>query len=248
MYNFAFMRLLAVTVFLFFLAEEAVVMAQAPAKQVITGNQHWLGYIGTGKLNNKWSAQLLVNYWSRKWLQNPVQVLVVPALHYTTKQEVVLGAGMAYARLYNSEGSAIRNEYRPHQEVNFKQALSKIGLSHRLQLEERFFELINPPEGTDTHAFLWRGRYRSNLTIPIKFSEAGNTNLSLLLSNEVFLHFGKQAINVFDQNRIIAGPGWQLNPNLNVALRYMHFYIARPTPGIYGQEHVIRLDLKQQLF
>jgi hypothetical protein len=150
---------------------------------------------------------------------------------------------------FYSSGDLIKTEYRPYQEIGVTNEFNKIGLSHRLRIEERFFKKLNTDPFEDANSFNFRFRYMFMVGIPlVQFSSNPGSELSLNLGDEIFINAGADIVNnVFDQNRLLISPTYRLNEQFSFALTYNYIFAGTPQAGQYASLQVFWLQIKQNL-
>ncbi len=96
----------------------------------------------------------------------------------------------------------------------------------------------------DGYTFIPRLRYNISFSMPLKGKELVANTPFVVLSNEVFFNFGKNAIyNTFDQNRLTVGLGYQVNAKVNVQLGYLNVFQQEVSGSNYVTSHSIRAFL-----
>jgi hypothetical protein len=64
----------------------------------------------------------------------------------------------------------------------------------------------------------------------------------------LLLNAGKEIVyNIFDQNRLLVGPVFQLNKNLGFILLYQGRFRALNLPARYHYDHIFWFGLRHQL-
>jgi len=129
--------------------------------------------------------------------------------------------------------SELRWAVRLYQEQRFRRAI----YTNRYSLEQRWRDLAN------NHVYQpnWRVRYQARLEFPLKASWL-HLPLSLVVFDEVFIHFGKAVKNnpnVFDQNRIYAGFNYGLSKNVKFGLGYIYQIQQRNNGKEFDQANVL---------
>lgn len=107
-------------------------------------------------------------------------------------------------------------EHRLHQQAMFKNELTASGslLITRLRLEQRWLAVLNPDQSLNHWNYLNRIRIMQRLNIPFAIRKK---SCYFSVMNELFVGFGKNVgQNVFDQNRLFALAGWNVNKNLQL--------------------------------
>ena len=165
-------------------------------------------------LSNRISDKLSISGFFTNWnyelsTENPQLILGIVGLNYHINKNVTVGIGYANGVIDTSfEINDVPNisENRILEQIVLKHKLNSIGLSHRFKLEQRFLEF--PTENILKH----RIRYRFKSNIPI--------NKTLFISIYDEIHFNLNEFD-FQQNRVYAGLGGNLNKNINVQLGYL---------------------------
>ncbi|MGR3811215.1 DUF2490 domain-containing protein [Jiulongibacter sp. NS-SX5] len=159
---------------------------------------------------NEVDNRLFMSSWNR------FQTIGHSLLHFNPEPSLTVSGGITFSNANPpepfSENPTSRSEMRFNQLLTFTQKEKKLDLSHRIRFEERFF-MSNPvSEGT----FNWRFRYMFTVSKPL------NENLTLKLSDEVFINAGKNIVfNTFDANRLYAALNYKICAPLGVELGYL---------------------------
>ena len=174
---------------------------------------NWLIYIGSKKLNSKWNIHNEVQYRNYNAIGDLEQLLLRTGVGYNVndKNNVLLGYGYILSENYigESDDKIAINEHRIFQQYTTKQDISKVSLSHRYRLEQRFVE----------EDFKLRFRYFLSLKIPLKIKEKGTSPLYLSAYNEIFLN---SKSSIFDRNRVYGGLGYNISKNIKIEVGYMN--------------------------
>ncbi len=129
-----------------------------------------------------------------------------------------------------------RVEWRSFQELSLRMPLiPSLNFLHRYRIEQRFLSNTGVP-------FVWRGRYRfqCHWTLP-------DDKWSVLLANEVFLHWGKGAPSIFDQNRLYIGLSHTFSPLLRAEIGYMmQWQLTNSADQLYLRD-IVRFSLYHEL-
>jgi hypothetical protein len=82
-------------------------------------------------------------------------------------------------------------------------------------------------------------RYLVSANFPLSKKK---TSPSLVLANEILVHFGKEIrYNTFDQNRFFIGIKQAINYHLSYDFGYMNVYQQKYTGYQYDTNHTVRL-------
>jgi hypothetical protein len=89
-----------------------------------------------------------------------------------------------------------------------------------------------------------RIRYRFMVNIPFNKKEMSKGAVFLSVQDEVFINFGKTInYNIFDQNRLYGGLGYQFVNNGNIQLGYMNQLLEKPDGIRFESNHTLVLSL-----
>jgi hypothetical protein len=114
------------------------------------------------------------------------------------------------------------NEHRVWEQVTYKHTFSRLKLSHRMRLEQRFIQ--SHVDNGDGHIvnegysiFQNRLRYRFAAVLPLNHAALDPKTWFASVYNEAFLSWGeKVTFHEPDQNRLYGGVGYQLSKPLSV--------------------------------
>lgn len=207
-----------------FLAGLLCLTAMGSSAQTIHQNTGWLFLMNNTRINQNWGLHFDLQLRSQdKWdgLRN---VLIRPGLTYffDKHNDVTLGYLFTQTHL-NLDGIADNTltEHRIWEQYIHKHKISKVNVSHRLRVEQRFFE----KQGGD-QAFAQRFRYFARFLVPLqKVEQDFERGLFAALQNEVFLNLQhKDELNghVFDQNRAYGALGYRFSKKIDVEAGYMN--------------------------
>lgn len=215
-------------------------------KSIVQGNQQWVQYYNQTKISNKWSLLIDGGFRWKEDLLNRSQYIVRAAGGYSINKGVRVGAGMAHLGTYTDIEVTVA-EFRPYQEVSLKHP-GNLGLSQRLRIEQRFIK-ATANHDQQFKRFNWRFRYFIGIAIPIvRFSGHSDRSLKLQIGDEIFLNAGKDIIyNIFDQNRLLIGPSFQLNESLTFAFTYNGKFSSLNLPSKYTYNHILWLSIRQNI-
>jgi hypothetical protein len=90
--------------------------------------------------------------------------------------------------------------------------------------------------------FNFRFRYLLNLMVPLNREFIQPNTVFLAFNDEIHINAGKQiTYNVFDQNRLFVGLGYQFTKGLNVQVGYMNQFQQLPSGNHFNSNNVLRL-------
>ena len=117
-------------------------------------------------------------------------------------------------------------EYRVSARLENEQKLKFFNYSNRYSLEYRMRDLAYNGDYQPN----WRARYQIRLEKPLPGVLSKDKPLSVFVSEEVFIQFGKAVKNnpnIFDQNRISLGAGYEVFKNVKLSASYLNIIQQR---------------------
>jgi hypothetical protein len=111
-------------------------------------------------------------------------------------------------------------EYRTSLRLETEQKMRLFNYSNRYSLEYRLQDFRNVGEYKPN----WRVRYMFKLEKPLNNLLSSEKPLNVFASNEVFIQFGnavRNNPNIFDQNRINVGAGYEVFKNVKLSASYL---------------------------
>ena len=191
----------------------------------------WYVYNGDHKLSRKWELHTEYQWRRIDLIKTWQQSLARLGAAYKLTDKVKIGAGYTYFVTfpYGQYPVADRGvpitEHRTHQDVQWQDTSGRLQLSHRIRLEQRW--LGQPAENNPRRVAAWefqnRIRYQLQAEFPLSGTTIGDGEFYLTFFDEVFLGFGKNvANNIFNQNRIFGGLGYQVKEGFQLELGYLN--------------------------
>ena len=173
---------------------------------------NWFIWNGTVRVADRWSvfteAQL------RLWevASNVNEVFVRAAGQYHISDHSVVS--LAYTRVWDEpfETGEESTENRIYEQLSLKNRWQRPVVEHRLRLEQRWVE------EADVTEYKNRFRYRLQVTVPLNQPTMGAGAHFLNFYDEIFLNFGSNKTDSFDQNRLYGAYGWQFTKHSNLQL------------------------------
>ena len=191
----------------------------------------WLGYFGTFKIAKQFSIHSEYQWRRDNYVNDQQQGLLRVGLNYQANPKIQLRAGYAWIETYPYGDFPINGlgkdftEHRIFQMATLTDKISKLELSHRFMLEQRFVGRYTKPEliVEDDYLFLNRLRYMFRIQMPLSGNEIANKTPYIAAYNEIFIGFGKNVNeNIFDQNRIGLLLGYKFNSNVRIEGGYIN--------------------------
>lgn len=184
---------------------------------------NWLMYFGTHKLNEKYSLHYETQLRNYEIVSNFNQLLPRVGLNYHINKNTSITTGYAWIPTQTSMGEGfdgdLVTENRIWQQFILKNVINRVKIRHRYRLEQRWIKSqyhlnqINPITNT---TYKNRARYMLSLRIPISKNE--ESPLFISLYDEIFLNISDTP---FDQNRLFAALGYQINKQMNCQVGYL---------------------------
>ena len=206
----------------------------------------WTRYYNQLTINNKWSIH--TEFDNRVFISPFEENLFLIRMHgrYKISDNLDFGSGVSYFSVATQVPEITNDfrapEFRVQQDISWKQEYGKITLSHRFQIEERFFKKINNESLEQGINFNWRFRYR--LQGEYSCWKKESQYLKAILYDELMINAGEKIINnTFDQNRIYAGFQYGLNKNIAFELGYLNSFQQRASGFDYFDRDIIRFTL-----
>jgi hypothetical protein len=229
----------------------------AQLKTTTDVRQIWTGYFNQTRLTDKWGFWADVHLRTKdNYFNNLSQGIVRLGLTYYLTDDAKLTAGYAFINHFPAENhkNISQPEHRPWQQIQWHTKYPKLKLMQWFRLEERFRRKIkNNDELADGYNFNFRLRYNILSQFPLSKKRFQPNTFSFVLSNEVFVNFGKQIVyNVYDQNRFFAGFHYHVNKHDNLQFGYMNIYQQLAAGNQYRSTHAARvfyfhnLDLRKK--
>ena len=212
-----------------------------PKKEINHQTQTWVSLNNNLKLNENWS--LLADFHVRRndFINLDNFYFVRSGLAYSPNSKVLFATGYAHMWLAPSkpEWSVFSNENRIYQQAQYVSKMGEISFLQRIRNEQRWQEVIVNDTKRDNLRFTNRMRYLVSLNFPLSKKKSSP---SLVIADEVLIHFGKEIIyNTLDQNRIFIGIKQSINSNLSFDFGYMNVYQQKYSGYQYDSNHTLRL-------
>lgn len=182
-------------------------------------------------ITERWNVTGLVFIRRADGLADWQQYVLRPSVGYAINRQVEVGVGYTYARMYPYGEQPVAMQFTENnifQQLVLRQKAGKVGLMHRLRLEQRFIDHVQLPaegtphiEGTD---YANRFRLRIDGIIPVALKD----RLFVAVYDELFVHLLDEMLpDAFDQNRAYIGVGYQMNDKVRFELGVLHHYLRK---------------------
>ena len=214
-------------------------------------NNIWLHYVGKNKIAKKTYFTLEATMRYANGFSEKQQYFVRPSFDYQLNKNLLASVGFTHYNTFVYGNPAIFKRPIPENHVwlqaNFTHQIGDLKITNRLRDENRWVGLAtinsttNQLEITD-YAYRNRLRYMPMLTYPLVKKDK-NTLLSGFIGDEAFLNIGKKAgATLFNQNRVIAGLGYNISKSSQIQLSFVHQKIWNFTDTIEESNPTLRIS------
>ncbi|AUD07389.1 DUF2490 domain-containing protein [Spirosoma pollinicola] len=197
----------------------------------------WFTYNGDHKLNKRWELHTEYQWRRVELIQSWQQSLARLGLAFTLTDQVKLGGGYTFFTTYPygdypvADAGVPTIENRTQQDIQFSATAGIVKLSHRFRLEQRW--LGSGADSNPRHIEGWeyqnRARYQIAGTIPLQGATIDDGEWYVNFFDELFIGFGRNVEqNVFNQNRISGGLGYQFRESFSIELNYLNQISQHP--------------------
>ena len=208
-----------------------------------TNHNIWLTYSGDARLVGRWGVHTEFQYRRTNGLSDPQQYFYRAGVNYYLPKGVMVTLGGAYLLSlpygeYPNPGRTF--ERRIYQLVSLGQQFGRLSLAHRFIQDERWIRA----EGEDRYMFQNRSRYRVQLKLALTKPDLGPGTLYALASDEIFMSYGANVeANIFNQNRLYGGLGFQFTDALAVEASYLNQVVQHSDGVVFERNHTAQVSL-----
>jgi hypothetical protein len=220
------------------------------AQQKTGTNNVWLHYVGRNMLTQKTSFTLEGSMRYADGFNQKQQWFIRPSLDYKFSNKFVGSVGFTQYNTYVYGETPLNKINSPESHVwiqgTYTHTNGDFKFIHRLRDENRFVGIavkdpISNEYGIDHYDYRNRMRYMflANYTIT---KENDKTKLFGIVGDEAFVNIGTNAGKTFfNQNRVIAGLGYNINAHNQLQLNYIHQQIWNFGNTIQESNPTVRL-------
>ena len=187
----------------------------------------WFMYFGTHKLSEKYSLHYETQLRNYKIVSNFNQLLPRVGLNYHIDKNTSLTAGYAFIPTQNifdlGWDEQIITENRIWEQFILKNVINRVKIRHRYRLEQRWIKKVDVVQISNNTSFSefstsYKNRARYMLSVKFPISKNEESPLFVSLYDEIFLNISDSP---FDQNRLFAALGYQINKQMNFQVGYL---------------------------
>ena len=232
--------------------------AQARAQAPRLRDAHslvWLRYAGDHQLGTNWTLHTEVQWRRADGLRHPQQELYRLGVAHPLGARLKAAGGYTLLMShrygpYAEVAGRAAPEHRAYEDLTLRDQLGRFALSQRARLEQRW--LGTRPGNGEGPVQKWtyqnRIRYQLALTLPLRGPTLDDREWYLTGSEEVFISFGQNVQqNVFNQNRLTGGLGYQFTSRAQVELSYLYQIRTHAAPDRASNRPVVELNHGLQL-
>ena len=193
-------------------------------------NTNWLQSINTIGLDKKWSLHAEYQWRRTQGVKYWQQGLLRTGANYKLNDLVTLHAGYAWAETfpYGDYPIALNGafpEHRLYEQVTIRQPLSRLAVTHRFRVEQRWLGRVKAGTAGEREIEGWTflHRFRYQLRLQQVFWSKADKQLYGAAADELFIGAGKNVgVNIFDQNRIFLLLGYRFNRQIAFEAGYFN--------------------------
>ncbi|WBO83186.1 DUF2490 domain-containing protein [Hymenobacter yonginensis] len=203
----------------------------------------WLAWFSDARLTKRWGLHTEFQLRRTHGLRDPQQYFYRLGLNYHATKRLTLTPGYVYllSLPYGDFPDTGRtHERRFYLRADLQDEIGRLQLAHRYIQDFRW--LRNPGE-TAYAPRNYRSRYRLQLQFPLTRPTIEPQTLYALASDEVFLAYGPGVAQVFNQNRLYAGLGYQFTEALSVEASYLNQIVQHDDGVVFEHNRALQLSL-----
>ncbi|RDC61718.1 DUF2490 domain-containing protein [Adhaeribacter pallidiroseus] len=191
----------------------------------------WFVYEGDHPISEKWQIHTEYQWRRIDFIKSWQQSLARLGVAYQISPQIKLGGGYTafitfpYGEYPTADTGEPFPERRLHQDVQLSDTIGKVLLQHRFRLEQRWIGQLQENTGKDVQSWEYQNRirYQIALTVPLQGRTLDSQEWYLNFFDELFIGFGKNVgQNIFNQNRISGGLGYQFTDDFQLELNYLY--------------------------
>jgi len=201
-------------------------------------NNIWLHYVGKNLLTKKLSFTLEGSMRYANGFSQKQQYFIRPSFDYQLNKHLLGSLGFTHYDTYVYGSPALNKRPIPENHIwlqaTFNHQFGDLKLTNRLRDENRFVGIATAPSGTTDYSitdYKYRNRFRYMVlaTYPI-LKKDKKPVLNAFIGDETFMNIGSKGTDItknnvgktfMNQNRIIAGLGYVINPHHQIQLSYI---------------------------
>jgi hypothetical protein len=222
----------------------------ATAQVKSQNNNIWFHYVGKNMISEKTSFTVEATMRYANGFSEKQQWFIRPSLDYKFTSKFTGSVGFTHYETYSYGNPVLNKITSPENHVwiqgTYTHSKGDFKFIHRLRDENRFVGIAKRNSlmnNFEIDHYEYRNRVRYMVLVNYTLTKVDEKpKLFAVLGDEVFLNIGSNAGKTFlNQNRIIAGLGYNLNANHQLQLNYIHQKIWNFSNTIQEDNPTIRL-------
>jgi hypothetical protein len=210
----------------------------------------WFVYVGDHKLADEWALHTEYQWRRVDLVRDPQQQLARLGLVRTLSERVKVSGGYTYFQShrygqYAETPGRAEPENRIYEDISLSDKLGRLGLSQRLRLEQRWLGARNAAGTGPVQQWEYQNRIRYQLSaeFPLQGPTIDDGEWYLTAFDELFIGFGQNVgDNVFNQNRLSGGLGYQFTDQAKLELNYLYQIRSHGEPDALSGRPVVELN------
>lgn len=197
----------------------------------------WFVYNGNHQLGKRWQLHTEYQWRRTELIRSWQQSLARLGLMYKLTDRVKVSGGYTFFTTYPYGNYPVADqgvptpESRLYEDIQVDDKLGILKLTHRFRLEQRWQGIGD--ETNPRHIVRWeyenRARYQIAGEFPLKGPTIDDGEVYVNFFDELFIGFGRNVEqNVFNQNRISGGLGYQIRDSFRLELNYLYQISQHP--------------------
>jgi Protein of unknown function (DUF2490) len=230
----------------------AVLFSMKSFSQVKSQNNNiWFHYVGKNMITEKASFTLEATMRYANGFSEKQQWFIRPSLDYKFTSKITGSIGFTHYDTYVYGDPALNKITSPENHIwiqgIYTHSKGDFKFVHRLRDENRFVGIakLNTTSGDfEIDHYEYRNRVRYMFLANYALTKVEDkTKLFAVVGDEMFLNIGSNAgKTLFNQNRIIAGLGYNINSNHQLQLNYIHQNIWNFSNTIQESNPTVRVS------
>jgi hypothetical protein len=223
------------------------------SQEIIHNQANWFSYVGQYNVSPKLGYHIEASFRLDDELKMSNQNLFRLGGFYNLNKNATVTIGYGLINTFNKGLDEYFNEDRIWEQfqLNHKWKDNKNNFINRFRLEQRFVDDVQLKDDVVQKVatnYQNRLRYLNRHIIHLSNFKSGNEEMYLVLQDEIFVNIGDNKVNskFFDQNRFLAGIGFNYKNSIRFEIAYMN-QLLNSKSGSDVVNHTVSLTLLQNL-
>ena len=204
----------------------------------------WYTYNGNHNVGKNWAVHTEYQWRRIDLIQGWQQSLARLGLVRNVSDRVKVSGGYTYfttfpyGRYPQAERGVPYSEHRLYEDIQLKDTYRRLELTHRFRLEQRWLAQLSEsdPRQVSTWAYQNRIRYQIAGKLALQGATVDDNEWYVNFFDELFIGFGPNVNqNIYNQNRISGGLGYQFSDKFSVELNYLNQIVQHADPEPISQ-------------